>query len=145
MIVNIRDLALTEKYYNQLLDLYSAFGKFDKTAFTLCDLSTLVANLGDNHEIILYIDTTYTIRGAITLFIEQKIIHNGRRVGHIEDFVVSSHVRNLGIGSLLLNHAIQLSKINKCYKVILDCDPNLEKYYANRGFVAKGLYMGLYF
>lgn len=145
MIVNIKNLILNEKYYNQLVDLYSTFSKFDKTIFTLNELSKLITNLRDNHMILLYMDTMDNIRGAITIFIEQKIIHNGKCVGHIEDFVVSEQMQNQGIGTLLINQAIQLSKINNCYKVILDCDSKLEKYYGKRGFVTKGSYMGLYF
>ena len=83
--------------------------------------------------------------GAITLFVEQKIIHNGKCVGHIEDFVVLDDYRNLGIGSILLEHVIILSKQNNCYKCILDCSPIVETYYLKKGFENKGSYMGLYF
>ena len=45
----------------------------------------------------------------------------------------------------LLNHVIDKSKSNSCYKCILDCDAALEKYYLDNGFIKKGLYMAKYF
>ena len=77
--------------------------------------------------------------------IEQKLIHNGRCCGHIEDFAVLKEYRSQGIGSLLIDYVINISKQNNCYKCILDCNENLESYYKKKGFVKKGIYVGNYF
>ena len=144
MIINIKTLNLTEDRYNEIIELYSIFSKIDKNILTICSLKTLIKNLAKNHHILFYTKGDKII-GAITLLIEQKIIHNGKCVGHIEDFAVLEEYRSLGIGSLLLEHAIILSRQNNCYKCILDCSPSIEGYYLKKGFANKGTYMGLYF
>jgi len=145
MILNAKNLILDEKYYNQILDLYTIFTKFDNNIMTYVRLKNIFENLPENHFIKFYLDEENNIIGAITLIIEQKIIHNGQCVGHIEDFVVTEKEQHKGIGELLLNNAIQTAKQNNCYKVILDCHPLLENYYIKRGFSRKGNNMGLYF
>ena len=144
MITNIKSIELTETTYNQIINLYSIFSKFNKNILTYKKLQKIISELNSNHHILLYIQDN-TIVGAITLIFEKKIIHSGKCVGHIEDFAVLDKYRNNGIGSFLLSHAIELSKMNNCYKCILDCDPNLENYYGKKGFQKKGIYMGLYF
>jgi len=145
MILNAKDLILDEKYYNQILDLYSIFTKFDRNIMNYIRLKTIFENLPENHFIKFYLDKENNIIGAITLIIEQKIIHNGQCVGHIEDFVVLEKEQKKGVGSLLLNHVVQIAEQNNCYKVILDCHPLLENYYIKKGFSRKGNNMGLYF
>jgi glucosamine-phosphate N-acetyltransferase len=145
MILNAKDLILDEKYYNQILDLYSIFTKFDRNIMNYIRLKTIFENLPENHFIKFYLDKENNIIGAITLIIEQKIIHNGQCVGHIEDFVVLEKEQKKGLGSLLLEHALQIAKQKNCYKVILDCHPLLENYYIKKGFSRKGNNMGLYF
>jgi glucosamine-phosphate N-acetyltransferase len=85
------------------------------------------------------------IIGSITLLIEPKFIHNLSYVGHIEDVVVDAKFRNLGIGKLLVDHAIQYGKSASCYKIILDCDDTLKKFYGKLGFTPKDEHMALYF
>lgn len=145
ILLNAKNLILDEKYYNQILDLYSIFTKFDKLIMTYIKLKAIFENLPENHIIKFYLDEENNIIGAITLIIEQKIIHNGQCVCHIEDFVVAKNEQHKGIGSLLLNHALQIAKQNNCYKVILDCHPLLENYYIKKGFLRKGNNMGYYF
>ena len=145
MILNAKDLILDEKYYNQILDLYSIFTKFDRNIMNYIRLKTIFEKLPENHFIKFYLDEENNIIGAITLIIEQKIIHNGQCVGHIEDFVVLEKEQQKGVGSLLLNHVVQIAEQNNCYKVILDCHPLLENYYIKKGFLRKGNNMGLYF
>tara|TARA_B110001450_G_scaffold166218_1_gene154953 strand:- start:7598 stop:8035 length:438 start_codon:yes stop_codon:yes gene_type:complete len=145
MILNAKDLILDEKYYNQILDLYSIFTKFDRNIMTFIKLKNIFENLPENHNIKFYLDEENNIIGAITLIIEQKIIHNGKCVCHVEDFVVLEKEQKKGVGALLLQHVLQIAKQKKCYKVILDCHPLLENYYIKKGFSRKGNNMGLYF
>lgn len=145
MILNAKDLILDEKYYNQILDLYSIFTKFDRLIMTYNILKNIFEKLPENHIIKFYLDKENNIIGAITLIIEQKIIHNGECVCHVEDFVVAKNEQHKGFGALLLQHAVQIAKQNNCYKVILDCHPLLENYYIKKGFSRKGNNMGLYF
>ena len=144
MIINIKALILNETYYNQLIQLYNYFSKIDKQILDFKNFKTLIEKLPNNHNIYLYFENEKIV-GAITLIIEQKIIHSGGKVGHIEDFVVLEGYRNKGLGTLLYNYVKNLCIQNKCYKMILDCDQSLENYYIKKGFKKKGSYMGYYF
>jgi len=144
MIVNIKDLELTEKNYNEIINIYNAFSLIDPLVLTFSKLKKIISQLPVKHNIYFYM-TDDKIVGAITLIIEQKIIHNGKCCGHIEDFVVLEEYRSQGIGSLLIDYVINISKQNNCYKCILDCNENLESYYKKKEFVKKGIYMGNYF
>jgi glucosamine-phosphate N-acetyltransferase len=145
MINNINNIELNEKFYNQIIELYSYFTTFDQNVFTYDKFKSIVDNLNDNHKILIYLDKENNIVGAITLIIEQKIIHNGKSVGHIEDFIIKENNRKEGIGSILLQHVIALCKQDNCYKVILDCDLTMENFYIKKGFQKKGNQMGMYF
>ena len=144
MIVDIRKLKFTKDIYNQIIELYSNFGKINREVLTYKRLINIILRLNSNHFILFYMDNN-TIIGAITVLIEQKLIHNAKAVGHIEDFVVLEKHRNEGVGYALLNYAIKLCTEKRCYKCILDCDKSLENYYNNRGFVERGICMAMYF
>jgi len=144
MIKNIREIILNEKNFNEICVLYSHFG--DMNNFNFIALKNIVKRMPENQNIYFYINNeTNEIIGAITLIIEQKLIHNGAKAGHIEDLVVLDKYRSCGIGGFLLEYVIQLARDNNCYKVILDCDDKIEKYYIKKGFIKKGNYMGCYF
>ena len=144
MIVNIKTLELNETNYNEIINLYNYFGFNDKKILDFKNLKSLIERLPKNHNIFFYLINNKIV-GAITLIIEQKIIHSGGKVGHIEDFVVLDEYRNKGIGSLLYNYVKILCEQNKCYKMILDCNDIIENYYIKKGFIKKGSYMTYYF
>lgn len=72
--------------------------------------------------------------GATTLLVEQKFIHEGGLVGHIEDVAVRRGHEGKGIGGAVVKAAVQMAKELGCYKVILDCRQDLEAFYARLGF-----------
>jgi glucosamine-phosphate N-acetyltransferase len=72
--------------------------------------------------------------GSITLLIEQKFIHNGGKVGHIEDVVTRREYQGSGIGKALVLKALDYAKQNKCYKVVLDCSNRNVEFYKKIGF-----------
>ena len=144
MIVDIKTLELNETNYNEIINLYNNFNKINKKILDFKNLKSLIERLPKNHNIFLYLINNIIV-GGITLIIEEKIIHSGGKVGHIEDFVVLDIYRNKGIGSLLYNYVKILCEQNKCYKMILDCNLILENYYIKKGFVKKGSYMTYYF
>ena len=74
------------------------------------------------------------IVGSITAIIEQKFIHNGGKICHIEDVVTRKGFENLGIGSTLVKKVIELAIQEKCYKVILNCSQYNLKFYEKLGF-----------
>jgi glucosamine-phosphate N-acetyltransferase len=86
--------------------------------------------------------TGIRLLGSGTIIIEPKIIHGGKSVGHIEDVVVHPDYRNQGIAQTILDKLIDYSR-DDCYKVILNCNPNMEQFYNRAGFEKKCIQMAL--
>lgn len=76
------------------------------------------------------------IVGATTLLIEQKFIHDGGKVGHIEDVAVSKNLQGTGIGEKIIRFALDYAKKQGCYKTVLDCDDKVRPFYEKLGFEA---------
>jgi len=72
--------------------------------------------------------------GSTTLLIEQKFIHEGGKVGHIEDVVVSKEFEGRGIGIKLVTSLLEVARAKNCYKTILDCKDELIPFYERIGF-----------
>ncbi len=72
--------------------------------------------------------------GSTTMLIEPKFIHNGGKVAHIEDVVVSKDYQGKGIGEMLMRSLLELAKDNNCYKTILDCTDEVKPFYEKIGF-----------
>lgn len=76
--------------------------------------------------------------GTASLFIERKFIHRCGRVGHIEDVAVNPEIQSHGVGASLVDFLVEESRLRGCYKVILDCNEKLVKFYEKRGFLRAG-------
>ena len=87
----------------------------------------------DNH-LIFVAEIGDKIVGSTTLLIEQKFIHQGGKVGHIEDVVVSKENQGKGIGEKLISSVLDFAKQNQCYKTILDCNDDVKEFYEKLGF-----------
>jgi len=74
------------------------------------------------------------IIGSATIFVEQKFIHKGGKVGHIEDVVVSKEHQGEGIGLKLIKALIQYAEKKGCYKTVLDCTDEVMPFYKKLGF-----------
>ena len=74
------------------------------------------------------------IIGAVSLLVEQKFIHNGGKVGHIEDVCIKKEYERKGVGSALVKEVIERAKKLECYKVILDCKDSLLPFYEKLDF-----------
>ena len=87
----------------------------------------------ENHIIHVAVDGNKVV-GSTTLFIEQKFIHQGGLVGHIEDVVVRKDCEGTGIGIKLVLSLLEYAKMRRCYKTILDCNDNVKPFYEKIGF-----------
>ncbi len=94
----------------------------------------LKIKLNPLHKIFVAINDRGKIIGTTTLIVEQKIIHSGGLVGHIEDVSVRESYEGRGVGSALVKKALQTAKEFGCYKCILDCKEDLTKFYGRLGF-----------
>ena len=72
--------------------------------------------------------------GATTLLIEQKFIHNGGLVGHIEDVVVDKNHQGQKIGEKIMKFLLDIANEQGCYKTILDCTDDVKLFYEKMGF-----------
>jgi glucosamine-phosphate N-acetyltransferase len=123
----------------QMTKLYSQLSVCDDIA------TNVFLQWVQHHTIFVDIDERYNIKGAITVILERKMIHSGKKVAHIEDVVVDSQWRYKKIGSELLKYAIKYAQDNDCYKTILNCSEELIPFYAKHGFTTKNVEMSYYF
>ena len=97
--------------------------------------------LENENHIIHVAELNGKIVGSTTLLIEQKFIHEGGLVGHIEDVVVNKEFEGHGIGMKLVLSLLGVAKEKKCYKTILNCEDKLLPFYEKIGFKQKSTEM----
>ena len=97
--------------------------------------------LENENHIIHVAELDGKIVGSTTLLIEQKFIHEGGFVGHIEDVVVNKEFEGQGIGMKLVLSLLDVAKEKKCYKIILNCEDKLLPFYEKIGFKQKSTEM----
>jgi glucosamine-phosphate N-acetyltransferase len=90
----------------------------------------------DGH-IFVAINKERGIIGTISLLIEQKFIHKGGIVGHIEDVSTNKEYEKQGVGSSIMEECIKYAKQRGCYKIILDCAEKNVPFYKRSGFYIK--------
>ena len=97
--------------------------------------NTIFDKISKNPDYIIYVAVDDgKVIGATTLLIEQKFIHDGGKVGHIEDVVVRKGYQGKGIGKKIVNALLKYAEKKGCYKTILDCTDDLIPFYENLGF-----------
>lgn len=148
-------LNLINKYPNNIMDIkYNYLLLLSELTLTnYLDTDVFINNIKKISDIgaifVIYVSTpdkeTFDILASGTVVIEPKIIREGRNVGHIEDIVVASCMRNRGLCQRMLDRLKQYARENDCYKVILDCRSDLKQVYAKNGFQQKGIQMAEYF
>ena len=109
------------------------------------DLNTakkIIKKILENENHIIHVaELNGKIVGSTTLLIEQKFIHEGGFVGHIEDVVVNKEFEGQGIGMKLVLSLLDVAKEKKCYKTILNCEDKLIPFYEKIGFKQKSTEM----
>ncbi|CAN6280186.1 unnamed protein product [Urochloa humidicola] len=146
--IHIRRLELSdhERGFISLLSQLSACP--DLTASEFAARFAELAAQGDDHVILVAEDPTAPERRVLAtgcLFVERKFLRGGGKVGHVEDVVVDAAARCKGLGLRIVCRLVEVARDAGCYKVILDCTPELRAYYAKCGFVEKGVQMAVYF
>lgn len=105
-----------------------------------------LAALAEDHIICVIEDpSTGRIVATGSVFVEKKFLRGCGKVGHIEDVVVDDGVRGKKLGQKVVNYLADHAKRVGCYKVILDCTPELRGFYEKCGFVEKNVQMAIYF
>ncbi|EAZ45184.1 hypothetical protein OsJ_29827 [Oryza sativa Japonica Group] len=105
-----------------------------------------LAALGADHLVLVAEDAaTGRLAAAGAVLVERKFIRRCGRVGHVEDVVVDAAARGRGLGERVVRRLVEHARGRGCYKVIINCTPELTGFYAKCGFVEKNVQMGLYF
>ena len=99
--------------------------------------SILKGILENENHIVHVAELDGKIVGSTTLLIEQKFIHEGGFVGHIEDVAVKKEFEGQGIGMKLVLSLLDVANEKKCYKTILNCEDELIPFYEKIGFKQK--------
>lgn len=126
------------------IDYLNLLQGWKETNFSKTDFEFFVSQLNKNHLIFVYI-VDEKIVASVTILFEKKLIRNCASAAHVEDLVVKAEFQRKKIGKQLIQHAIQIAKDNKCYKIILNCDSDLQEFYKKYGFVSKNVEMSIYF
>ena len=136
-------------YHNNYLELLQHSFTMVPSDVSIQSFTDFIGNLGVNHQIFVIEkemenDKKTIIVGSITVLIEQKLIRSMGKVAHIEDLITHKSYRGQHIASQLIEHAKEYAKQNACYKIILNCDASLERFYERNGFINNGTQMSLY-
>ena len=98
-----------------------------------------------NQPIFFIRDKDSNIIGIIKILFERKILRDFMSVAHIEDFVIDNNCRGLGYGKLTLKAIKKYCRARNCYKIILNCDKSVQKFYQNCNFHHTNNEMAYYF
>tara|TARA_B110000037_G_C16954050_1_gene438106 strand:+ start:473 stop:889 length:417 start_codon:yes stop_codon:yes gene_type:complete len=130
---------LQESDYEKYLSLINEFRK------TIYNKEQFIDFLNNNKNIhIIVIEKNNELIASGTILYETKLIHDISLYAHIEDIIVSSKYRKNGYGAILLQELIEICKSNNCYKILLDCQDELIKFYEKVGFKKNGFQMVIY-
>lgn len=96
----------------------------------------------NKNKIYVIVDDNLNVVGTCKIEIETKLLNP---VGHIEDVVVNEEYRNKGYGRRMISYLCDLGKESNCYKIVLNCKENNDKFYEKCLFVKEGSEMVLRF
>lgn len=88
-------------------------------------------------EIFVARDDAWTIVWTITILIQATFFRGGKPAWHIENLVVDPKHQGKGIGTSLIQQAMDYARTQNCYKIILDCPDERVAMYARHGFQIK--------
>lgn len=127
------------KNYLQLLSQLTQVGHISPEEFT-----KILAKI--QSQIWVFEDTAANkIVASASIFLEQKIIHDGGVVAHLEDVVVDQSYRGNQLGQKLIANIVEKARESGAYKIIADCKTELLSFYSKNGFEKRGEQIAIYF
>lgn len=144
----IRPLEINDYYlgFLQLLEQLTQVGDITFEQFREQFIKINANNANNaNNVFVIYSKSKNLIIGCGTLLIEYKFIHQLGCVGHLEDIVIHSKYRKIGLGKKIVDYLITKAKENGCYKVILNSKHSVTKFYEQCGLTIKDIQMVKYF
>ena len=131
---------LNKNDYDKYLTLIN---QFRNTIFSKEQYENILDKI-ENNSSIWVIQHYDKLIATTTIIYEYKFIRNIVKLAHIEDVCVDENYRNKGIGNLLINHVVNEAEKEQCYKITLDCNEQLEKFYKKSGLKKRGIQMATY-
>lgn len=129
-------------YYKNYLELLSQLTKVGNITFE--DFSKILVK--NQSQIWVYEDTTTNkIVASASILLEQKFIHGGGIVAHLEDVVVDQSYRGCQLGKKLIANIVEKARESGAYKIIADCKAELISFYSKNGFEKRGEQIAIYF
>lgn len=124
-----------DRGFLQVLGQLTSVGEISREAWT--QRWEEMKSCNSTYYVIVIEDTTVEggmVIGAATMVIEKKFIHSCGSVGRLEDVVVSDVYRGKQLGKLVVNTATLLAVKLGCYKVTLNCNDKMIKFYSSIGY-----------
>lgn len=143
---NLREVEYSDldKGILKLISQLSTIGvTYEKAKWEFDSYCEQISNNKNQKHYVIEVDGSIIASG--TLLIENKIIHDFKNVGHIEDIIIHKNYRKKGYGKIIMEKLIDVAKNSHCYKVILNCNPECENYYKKFGLSKKYIQMARYF
>ena len=84
--------------------------------------------------IFVVIDDDEWVVGTITVLVEQKLTRWWAKAAHIEEIIVRKWSQGQGIGTMLVQQAIDFAREQWCYKIIWDTRDELVPRFEKFGF-----------
>jgi glucosamine-phosphate N-acetyltransferase len=135
-IIKNNDITKVKENYIKLLSNLTKTSIIDDNAFI--NIINKIHEMGIIYVCYIYDDKNNIIFVATgTIIIEPKIIHGGKKVGHIEDIVVDLNFQKMGISVKIVEFLKKYGIKNDCYKIILDCNKEIKKVYEKNDFYEK--------
>lgn len=123
------------------------FGQYCQLITTEIDFGTFTSFIRDtlspDHQVVVIEDSGGQLVGTGTIFAEKKLTHGGSLMGHIENIFVREDSRHRGLGERLVKHLISVARVQGCYRVDLNCVPELEQFYAKALFRRRNTSMSI--
>ncbi|HEY8909387.1 MAG TPA: GNAT family N-acetyltransferase [Desulfosporosinus sp.] len=136
MSENIRLIRKDELY--KLLSLYKHLHEDDSDVNGNIELEGLWTDICDDSNIYYIVaESNGNVVSTCTLAIIKNLTRNLRPYGLIENVVTHPNYRQKGLGTKVLNKAVEIANKNNCYKVMLLTSSKEEetlKFYEKAGF-----------
>jgi GNAT superfamily N-acetyltransferase len=131
--------------HNDYIKYKNLINDFRETEFSLEQFIHILSLLNQNNLSDIWImELNNEIICSATIIYEYKFIHNISMLAHIEDVCTLKKYRGKGYGKIIIDHLIEESRKNNCYKITLYCNKELEKFYNKSNFENKGIQMAIY-
>ena len=132
--LKFRPLEITDydKGYVQLLSQLTKVGVIDEEVFQ--KQFKAMQSSGCHYVFVIEDVDKHLVVANATLVIEHKFTHSAAERGRVEDVVVHSEYRGQHLGLVLVETLTTLGRKLGCYKMSLDCTPDMASYYKKFGY-----------